>query len=360
MKHMITFPMNSKKLIGRFIILIVGVIFWIAAIMNQAQITDYHGAVSVRYKEPVLTAQQIDQIIEGMIAKEDHNIPEVTLWQRDEGIMLIDEERNTSVSISLITVAGDMSKVYPNAMLYGGYLSKGDDTGCVIDRNTAYQLFHSENVVGLTISHNNKDYTVCGIMQGIGSNTMIVQEEEQVVTKKEGIKYSCMELVYSDTENAKYLAENFIRTYSLGIPTAYIDGYKYQKMSDLLIHLPLWFSALLIVLYFARKVNKLKASRLLFVSGWLGIILLSVILIKVTDVHFYYSSSMLPTRWSDFEFWGDQWKLLKSSFGGKEGGVLFYKDMVIRRRMVYVLGGVMIAVMAEAVGIKGVGSESKI
>jgi hypothetical protein len=169
-----------------------------------------------------------------------------------------------------------------------------------------------------------------------------------------------MELVFSDTENAKYLAEKFINTYSLGTPAVYIDGYMYQKISFLLVHIPLWFSAMLLILYFARKVNKLKASRVLFVSGWLGIILLSAILIRITNVHFYYSSSMLPTRWSDFDFWGNQWKMLKSSLGGTEGSILFYKDIMLKKRMVFVLSGVILAVLSQAVGSKVPGTASKL
>jgi hypothetical protein len=351
MKRKIVFHMNSKKLLWKLIILIVSIVFWIASIINQTNISDYHGAVSIRYKEPILTAQEIDNITRGMISREDNNIPEVTLWQRDEDIIITNEVRNTSVSIGLITVAGDMTKVYPDSMLYGGYLSKVDYKGCVIDRNTAYKLFNSVNAVGLTISLNNKDYTVRGIMQGIGC-TMIVQEENQVVSKKEGIKYSCMELVFSDTENAKHLAENFINAYGLGTPTAYIDGYMYQKISYLLIHIPLLFSAMLLIIYLARKVNTLKASHVLIMSGWFGIILLSAILIRITNVHFYYSSSMLPTRWSDFDFWGNQWKMLKSSLGGTEGSILFYKDIMLKKRMVFVLSGVIIAVLSQGVGTK--------
>ncbi len=361
MKRKIAFQRDHKKLIWRLILLSIGVICWIAAILNQAYLSDYHGAVSVRYEEPSITLQEIDHMIEGMISKEAHNIPEVTLWQRNEGSILTNEERNASVRIGLITVAGDMTKVYPDAMLYGGALSENDATGCVIDRNTAYQLFNSENAVGLTINLNNENYTVCGIMQETGSNTMIIQEKKQAPAEKEGMKYSCMELVFSDTDNAKYLAENFILSNGLGTPTVYIDGYRYQKLSYLLLRLPLWFSALLIILYCARKVNKLKASRVLFVSGWLGIILLSAILIKITKVQFHYSSSMLPTRWSDFDYWSNQWKLLKNSLGSTEGSILFYKDIMLKKRMGFVLSGVMIAVIMQmVVGIKELGTGRKV
>ncbi len=352
MKRRIALHRNSVNLIWKLIILVFGSIFWITSIRNQAYLSDYHGAVSIRYKEPVLTSQEIDHIIQGMVSKEDRNIPEVTLWQRDEDMILTNEERNTSVSVGLITVVGDMTKVYPNSMLYGGYLSRGDASGCVIDKNTAYQLFHSENAVGLTINLEHKEYTISGIMRDMSSNIMIVQEENQAFSKNEGKSYSCMELAFSDTENAKYLAENFIRSNGLGTPTVYIDGYMYQKLSYLLIHIPLWFSAMLLILYFARRVNKLKGSVVLFVGGWLGIILFSALLIRITNVHIYYSSSMLPTLWSDFEFWGNQWKLLKSSLNHIEGSILYYNDIMLIKRMGLVLSGVALTVLSQVLGIK--------
>ena len=352
MKHRIVLKMNNRKLIWRLILLIFGISIWIVAIIHQSYISDYHGAVSIRYEEPILTGQEITNIIEGMISKKDNNIPEVTLWQREGDVLITNEARNTSVSIGLITVAGDMTKVYPDSILYGGYLSKGDSKGCVIDKDTAYKLFHSENAVGVTISLNDKEYTVRGILHEIGSNTMIVQEEQQVVAKEGGIKYSCMELVFSDTEDAKRLAENFLHTNGFSNPNAYIDGYRYQKLSYLLIHTPLWFGAMLIIIYCVRRVNKWKASKVLVVSGWIGIILLSAILIKITNVHIFYSSSMLPTRWSDFDFWGNQLKQLINSFGGREGSVLFYKDMMLTRRMVLVVSGVILAVFSQGVGIR--------
>lgn len=354
MKHKLV--CNNKKLIWKLILLIIGISLWIVAIINQADLSDYHSSVSVRYKEPMLTAQMIDNITSAMIEKKDNNIPEITLWQRDEDILIMNELTNTSVRIGLITVAGDMTKVYPGSMLYGGYLSIGDDMGCIVDRDTAYKLFGSENAVGLTISLDNKDYTVSGIMRGIGSNTMIIQEEKQVIGKKEGINYSCMELVFSDTDDAKRLAQSFIQTNALGTPTTYIDGYLYQRISYLLIHLPLWFSAMLLIIYLVRKVNALKASRVLFVGGWLGIILICAILIRITNVHFYFSSSMIPTRWSDFDFWGNQWRLLVGSLGDGEGSILYYKDMMLRRRMVFVLSGVILAVLAVGEMLRGSGS----
>lgn len=357
--HIPVFHRSKKKFIGKLTLLGIGIICWMIAIMNQIFIDDYHGAVSIRYKEPQITARSIENIIDDMISREEHTIPEVTLWQRDEDILITNEDKKASIGIGLVTVVGDMSKVYPNAILYGGYLTRGDYEGCVIDKDTAYQLFGSENVVGLTIGLNQKEYTIAGVLQGLSSNTMIIQEEIQAASKVEGKKYSCMELAYSDTWEARRLAESFVNTYGLGTPVAYIDGYSYGKLSYFLIHLPLWFGALMLIVYFIRGVNTLEASRILYFSGWLGIILLGVLLFKITNVHIYFSGTMLPTRWSDFDFWGKQWKLLKASFGGREGSIILYKDMILTRRMTLVLTGALLAMLSLGGSMKTSGADGE-
>ena len=61
---------------------------------------------------------------------------------------------------------------------------------------------------------------------------------------------------------------------------------------------------------------------------------------------------MLPTLWSDFDFWGNQWRMFKNSLGSIEGSILYYNDIMLIKRMVFVLSGVMIAVLSQAVGIR--------
>lgn len=351
---------NWKKIIGKVIFLSLGILMWIMAILNQTYIRDYHGAVSIRYKEPVITARQMESILEGMVSREEYNIPEVTLWQRDEDIVITNEDNKASVTLSLVTVTGDMSKVYPQGLSYGGYLAREDYKGCVIDKGTAYELFGSENAVGLTISLNEKEYTIIGILQGVDVNTMIIQEEQQKASKAEGKKYSCMELAFSDTEDTRQVAETFILANGLGIPLSYIDGYSYQELSYFLIHFPLWFGALLLIIYFIRRVSALKGSRVLYFGGWLMIILLSALLINLTNVHIYYPDTLLPTRWSDFDFWGNQWKLLKASFGGREGSILLYKDIMLTRRITLVVAGVFGAMISIGLGKRMYNTEEEV
>ena len=343
-----------RRFIWKITTLVVGAFLWIVSIINQMYISDYHSAVSVRYHEPVITRQQIDIILEDMISREDNYIPEITLWQREENIDITNEGKGNSMKISLITVAGDMSKIYPVSMLYGGYLTAEDKMGCVIDRATAYRLYGNPNVVGMKSCIHNKEYIIRGVIDEIDSNVMIIQEEEGPYKSLDDKKYSCLEMSYTDTENAKLLAERFITTNGLGTPDTYIDGYQNQKLSYMLIHIPLWFSALYILIYASRKVYSLNASPVLTLIGIVGLILLSIILIKLTNMYIYYPSSMIPNKWSDFDFFISKLKLIIFSLSRKEGMAQYYKDIILRKRMLMVIIGVVAAIITELYLVKNV------
>lgn len=347
MTQMRLYGYHKRRVICIIIALIAGAFLWIASIINQMHISEYHQGVSVRYDEPALTKQSLENILEAMISRGDNHIPEITLWQRDEHFVLSNEDNIKSVELSLITVAGDMSRIYPVPMLYGGYLAREDSLGCVIDRATSYRLFGSSDTVGLRINCNGKEYIIRGVIKEIDSNVIIVQEEVSSYKGTGGKRYSCMEMSYGDTENAMLLAERFVTTNGLGLPARFIDGYLIQMLSYLLIHIPLWVSALLIVIYAIRKVYSLKASPILTFIGIIGIVFLGVILIKITNMHFYYPNSMIPNRWSDFNFWADKLRTIISSISRKEGMVLYYKDIILRRRMLIVIIGVVAALISE-------------
>lgn len=338
---------TKRRILWIIIVLIAGTFLWIVSILNQTYISDYHDAVSVRFHEPEITKHRIDNILEVMILREDNHIPEITLWQRDEHIDITNEREDKSIEISLITVAGDMSRIYPVPLVGGGYLSEEDNFGCVIDKATAYKLFGNSDVIGVKINYDKREYIIRGIIEEVGSNVVIIQEEASSYKSIDAKKYSCMELSYTDTENAKLRAEEFILTNGLGSPDTIIDAYQNQKLSYMLIHIPLWLSALMIIIYTARKVYSLRASIIFTLIGVIGTVVLCVSLIKVTNMYLYFPSSMIPNRWSDFDFWADKLREILSSLSKKEGTVLYFKDIILRNRMLKVILGVAAAVICQ-------------
>ncbi len=330
------------------ITLLVGITVWIISIYHKLNIADYYGSVSVRYDDAILTEQKIQDTLDALISSQEINVPEVTLWQKTDHVEVKNQYLSTNSKVDIITVAGDMSRVYPERILWGGYIFEEDYTGCVIDRKTAYDLFHTENAVGMPIKYNNKEYVIRGIIDITEYCTMLIQTNDMGV-EKNNIQFSCMELKFTNNENAVSLAESFVLSHDLGSPSAYINGYMYQKMADRIVLFPAWFFALWIMYQCIRKVYTFRGSLVLFLISGIFVFLLSILLVKMVDLHIYYPVSLIPNKWSNFDFWINKWKIMRESAGERESIMQYYKDIKLRKSFFYVVSGSAITVITEVI-----------
>ncbi len=345
---------NHRNKVRKLFTLLLGVFCWVVAIINQRYLAEYHGAVSVRNGEAIFTKQAIENVVEDMTQRKDSNIPEITLWKKEKDVLCANERINTSLTLSLVTVAGDINRIYPEPMLYGNALFNEDYEGCIIDRNTAYKLFRSESVVGMKINTAGREFIIRGVVKPTEGHAMIIRANKPELAEEKVVKYSCMELVFSNAQNATTSAKKFVSVSGNGNDnsTYYIDGYLYQKLAERLIHIPIWFIALFIIGIFIIRVNSWKASPILFFGGCLMVIILGIIMTKLTDFHLYYPNSLIPNRWSDFDFWVRQWKEMMSSLKERSEMIQYGKEIMLRKRYLNVVGGVVIAVIVEGFLIK--------
>ncbi len=352
MKHRTTSGTHHKRIIYKLILSVIALVFWISAIVNQKKMEASHGSISIRYRDAILTKQQIDQILEGMRSRKDADIPQVTLWKREEQTRISNEDLGRFLKVDLITVAGNTSGIVQGPFAQGGYLSPQDTEGCIIDRNTAFELFGSEKVIGRTLEYDNLEYTIRGVLKTAESYTMLIQAGREEGLPVAAAAYRCMELSFSEPDQALTLAKNFVQTYGLGEPVSYSNGYRYQVISEFLVHLPIWLCVFGFILYSVRAVHHLRASLVLSLSGYVAVIAISMLLIRIADIHFHIPGSWLPNRWSDFDFWAAKGKELLAPLRGSEDVVRYYKDTVPFRRLLLVIAGVLITVIAERLLLK--------
>lgn len=343
-----------QKTIQKLILPLIAILFWIGSIVNLKLLETHHGAISVRYPRPVIKEQEIEQILMEMNTRKDRNIPKVTLWQKDENIRITQEELGTAVSVSFITVAGDMTRVYPDTLINGAYLSREDYYGCVIDENTAYELFHSLNVVGMNINLIDKEYIIRGVMKSTGNRSMIIQDNNTGLGESDKKTYSCMELEFNDYQNAIPLAEKFVLTNGLNEPSDYINGYQYQIIGNCFVHIPLWICVMGIIIVLFRKVYALRASLLLSGMGYLGVIMISILLMKVTKIKIYYPASLIPNQWSDFDFWAAQWKRFMGLLQSRAGMIQYDKEIILHKRIFIVISSMIIVAITEVYMLKDI------
>ena len=110
-------------------------------------------SVSLRYSQPIAA-----ETAEAAREKQ----PDLTFWC-EETASLTASWRQTEAAV--LYYWGDASLVWGADCLSGGMPAPLDAGGCAVSTALAWQLFGSEDAVGLTLSRENTEYTVRGVFE---------------------------------------------------------------------------------------------------------------------------------------------------------------------------------------------------
>ncbi len=266
----------------------------------------FKGSVSVRYNEPTIDYGSMLKATEGF--HEDSqlgNAPLISLWNRERGVTIADEDGINKAEVDLIKMNGDMSPVEKEKLLSGYLILKGDLRGCVIDKATAYELYKSCDVLGMTIMLDDKSYNICGILDTT-ANLMLVQEDN--LTEK----YAYLEISYpmdkKSTENRLMndlgtLTGDFLSQYGFPESRVIIDKDFAADILKMVYGLPSSFILLLIVINLLKIYKQTRKVPLIHAVALPATILISVLLGWMADIQLSFPERFIPTRWSDFDFW---------------------------------------------------------
>ncbi|WP_099468806.1 ABC transporter permease [Konateibacter massiliensis] len=239
-------------------------------------------------EEAVVEAQSIDNA---------HTPIQVTAWNRGPRITLENKKLGTSAETRIIEIYGSMAEICPVKLLYGNFCYQDDKDGCVIDDKTAYDLFRNKNVVGNTISYEDKQYVIRGIVKS--KERMVLLSDYQ-----EDAKYLNLELIFGNMEQGEELAKSFISNYALTFDyITIIEGSFYAKLLHNTILFPSIVIWLYLLLYCGRKAYRKRSIPLQFGLYIVLFVLILVLYLGSGQFDFYYPDRFIPTRWSDFEFW---------------------------------------------------------
>lgn len=316
---------NSSKRIWFFLLLFIMVfVLWGNAVYYGQYIKEHYQSVGVRIKGPGVTERVLIQAVENERQKRNQELQKVSAWNRLEDQRLEYEELGTDSIVQLLEVYGDMREAYPVELISGSLPSADDYQGCLIDKNTAYELYRTVNAVGNLLTYQGKQYCVRGIVQSSETVCLIeIQEEEKT--------FSNLELCFTDKENGGALAADFMRQYGLTGSYTVIDGYLYTRLLELAYLLPAW------LLGFCLLYDLLAAlwKRRMLPCQVLALVLLLVglwpLLCWLMEFDFYIPQQLIPTKWSDFSFWSR--KLYSIQEWRKEIAYLVpnYKDVLLQQ-----------------------------
>lgn len=219
--------------------------------------------------------------------------------QRDNQIVMNNElQRKTNTNV--IYVYGDLEGFIKTPVLF-----EDDIDGCLIDEDTSYELFGSEDVVGRKININERTVIVRGI-QKESKNTIIVRELD---TSKE--KFDSISLIIPDKEiledknqgNVNEYVNSFIMKYDLN--KLFVDSNMYGNIANL----GMIFFIIIIIFYglenVFRKINKYKNKPVLKCITILESIIYIWIMKNIAFIFLKIPVEIIPNKWSNFERWSE-------------------------------------------------------
>ena len=320
---------------------LVGMLLWVAlavllviGMTNVSNLRQYP-AISLRYNNPVSGKAAYSARLYSVENKDDAFW--LTFWHEtnadyDSGY---DSGNNSGynsgynrVNAVCILFSGEAALVWPARYLSGTAPGVTDGIGCAVSSALARELWGGDDVVGKFVGIDDEIRVVRGVFEGSEQMALVSVRDEDTSRS-----FSAVELSAGPSDPVRSDAESFAIAAGLGRPDSILTGTP-VALSAVLAVLPL----VILALYgLALCITKLKyhpaAFRIVLLSVFLGF---AVVLPELLDK---LPGWAIPTRWSDFSFWGSlvnrlgdnllEYLLLSPCLRDVEYKILLYKQIGI-------------------------------
>jgi len=266
---------------------------WLGALSIASWLTRQYDGLSVRFAQPAVTQKDLLRAI-GETPEGELQVR--AAWTSDAKLQTASSELGTQTQLRRIQAYGDLRAIAPMRLLSGSFPVEDDTGGCLIDKASAWQLFHSTDAIGAVVTLGQNRYTVRGIADVY---------EPMLVMRGSNATYENLEFAASEQSAVKQQAETFL--YRCNAPQTYTlmeSGLVARVARGLVWLCPCVFGVVgAIALFQSVKTRKDCANAA--VPKYLASAVLLAIALVILLQTFYWPQSFLPTKWSDFGFWRD-------------------------------------------------------
>lgn len=217
---------------------------------------------------------------------------QMVFWKEQEDVEAESFLTGRSAHLRIICAAGDTELLFPE----GNVLAAGDTEGCLVDEKTAGELFGFGSVIGQKLTLMGKEYEIRGILGGQNGVAVVQKTEEtafDTVTVKSGKRHpgEVRELL-----EGRYGIRGTLEEWEL----------LYGMAMLLLCLFPgAVLAAVLVKIRRNRRESCGRGEKLFWsLCFWLGILGGLWGILRQLPL----SSDMIPSTWSDFDFWVNLWE----------------------------------------------------
>ena len=202
-----------------------------------------------------------------------------------------------SAQADILLFYGDLRQIIQAGMPETGFVSSADAGGCALDRETAFALWGSDRVIGEKLIFEEKEYTVRAIFDAPGGTVAIPISSEM------GHTLSAISLGAADGQGAQLLAERFYERHGLPAPDVLSTGGWHRTLARFFCLLPALPLIYILLAGMVREIWGMRETPVLCALWSLLTLAVVIALLLISGVRLSFPQSLVPTRWSDFEFW---------------------------------------------------------
>jgi len=241
----------------------------------------------------------------------------------------VNPDLGKTAECEVIYISGDSSLMVNS---YGGQLFEDDTDACLLSTKAASELFGEPSVTSGSVEYNEKTYNVRGVCDydeavvilpaasimssSQNSGTSSQNSPSSANTDPDEVdisgqsadtgsqEYNFNRLIIRPDENAS--REEIIQIFEnrSGSYTDKADCIVYQRLSGFLV---LLLPVMILFAAMFRAVKFTVSSRykpFYMAAGILGIIVMWILFFFLTGIRISIPPDLIPSRWSDFDFWG--------------------------------------------------------
>jgi len=276
--------MTVKTHIGKMALLLLLLICMAKLLMAEGTASNHRLQLMPEDSLDKKTAEQMEE------TENDSEEPSVfAAWNEKKNKTVENTDLNRSTKANVMTVSGDTGLLFQHS----GYLDTQGDH-CLIDEQTAYELFGGTEVEGQAVTVEDRDYTVQGMITGVEGVVAIPANTDM------GEIFNRITLEIPDGKYAQGVQEEF--TLKHGISADSMDYGVYRSWTRFLVWLIPGIMGICLLVSICRE--GWKQRKYPVICGMYGVFFGTVLLllIWVLQIDVSIPAEFIPNQWSDFDF----------------------------------------------------------
>jgi len=324
--------MKYKNDIVFLLLIFLGCICWYFSLSNGEYLADIYGAVSFRFENEPLHIEKLNEIVEWQ-KKDDENNVELTAWTQKDNQEI--KSNNAIIKSDIIYIWGRVNDE----------LNLVSDNSCAISYDKAYELWKSSDVLGKTVDINDVSYKISAVLNDATGVAMVKADKYNDDMTFDALEIKTLNKALSCSTD-EFKAENSLN------PDVTINYYEFSEASYKVALFPGWIiffimsAKIISKLYLERKNKYMSSCLIISLTLWMFLGL------KLSQFSFEIPQSLIPTRWSDFEFWGKTINNIKLQIRTLNLMNVYYVDEYFRKTLIRIIICCVVGSAAIIVGVR--------